>query len=68
MEDLPVNAGSRETGTDATGCEAILLEVLDVPRIDTGRTEENTTFHLESVVQTASLSSGGILSRIEPVH
>jgi hypothetical protein len=39
--NVPINASARETGTHATGREAILFEAFDVPRLDTCGAKQN---------------------------
>ena len=65
---LPVNACSWEASADAARSESVLFKVLDVPRIDTGGAEQDTTTLFKCVVEAASLGSGSIFSWIEPIH
>lgn len=68
MEHVPVNAGTREAGPDASSREAILLEVLDVPGLDTSRAKEDAAFELEGVVEFLRLGVGVCAFWVEPVH
>lgn len=66
--NLPVDTGARESSSDTTSGETVLLELLDVPWLNAGRTKEDTTAHLQGVVEGLGLGRGFHTVSVEPVH
>lgn len=68
IENLPIDARAGEAGADTAGCEPILFELLDIPRLDAGRAEENAAVHFQGVVEFLGLDRCFCAFGIEPVH
>ena len=67
-EDLPVDAGVWESSAHATRGEPVLLEVLDVPRLDTGGAKKDAATLLQGAVESAGLGNRLLSRGVKPVH
>lgn len=65
---LPVDTRSRESGSHTTWSEAVVLEVLDVPWLDTCGSQQDAATDLQGTVQSSGLLRCSIFLGVEPVH